>query len=65
VAPKLVSPDSPFYSVSGTSKLAVFTSQKHEEISVSAQSGREAIAQIIASDILYALTGVFPKGHRT
>ena len=44
VAPKLVAPDSAFYAVGGTSKLAVFrTASKREAIS-RARSGRDAIA---------------------
>jgi homoserine dehydrogenase len=56
VAPKLVDPDSPFYSVGGTSKLAVFRIGKGEIIST-ARSGRDAISQIILEDILKATSG--------
>jgi homoserine dehydrogenase len=51
VAPKLVRPDSPFYSVSGTSKAAVFRTEKQGEILVSGRSGRDAISQTIVDDI--------------
>ncbi|MEW6128130.1 MAG: hypothetical protein AB1757_13905 [Acidobacteriota bacterium] len=52
VAPKLVQPDSPFYAVSGTSKLAVFRTAERGEIISQARSGRDAISQIIVEDIL-------------
>jgi homoserine dehydrogenase len=52
VAPKLVDPDSPFYSVSGTSKLAVFRTPSHGEIISTSGSGRDAISQVILEDIL-------------
>jgi homoserine dehydrogenase len=52
VAPKLVAADSPFYAVSGTSKLAVFrTASKREVISIG-RSGRDAIAQTMVDDIV-------------
>jgi len=52
VVPKLIAADSPFYDVSGTSKLAVFrTASKREAIS-RARSGRDAIAQTIVDDIV-------------
>jgi homoserine dehydrogenase len=51
VAPKLVRPDSPFYSVAGTSKAAVFRTEKQGEILVSGRSGRDAISQTIVDDI--------------
>ena len=52
VAPKLVEPDSPFYSVSGTSKAAVFRTQQHGAVLALARSGRDAISQTIMDDIM-------------
>ncbi len=52
VAPKLVDPDSPFYAVGGTSKLAVFRTATKGEIISTARSGRDAISQIILEDLL-------------
>ena len=57
VAPKIVDPDSPFYAVSGTSKAAVFTTEEEGDIVVPAQSGRDAIAQVIAGDVRYVAMG--------
>lgn len=51
VAPKLVGPDSPFYSVSGTSKAAVFRTERQGAILALARSGRDAISQTIVDDI--------------
>ena len=51
VAPKLVEPDSPFYSVSGTSKAAVFRTQRLGAVMAHARSGRDAISQTIMEDI--------------
>jgi homoserine dehydrogenase len=51
VAPKLVEPDSPFYSVSGTSKAAVFRTEQQGTVLALAQSGRDAISQTIVDDI--------------
>lgn len=51
VAPKLVRSDSPFYSVSGTSKAAVFRTEKTGNILALSRSGRDAIAQTIVDDI--------------
>lgn len=51
VAPKLVEPDSPFYSVSGTSKAAVFRTERQGAILALARSGRDAISQTIVDDI--------------
>ena len=51
VAPKLIGADSPFYSVAGTSKAAIFRTERHGEIHASARSGRDAIAQTIMDDI--------------
>jgi homoserine dehydrogenase len=50
-APKLVRPDSPFYSVSGTSKAAVFRTERQGEILMLGRSGRDAISQTIVDDI--------------
>ncbi|HSB09971.1 MAG TPA: hypothetical protein VLM38_10835 [Blastocatellia bacterium] len=51
VAPKLIGPDSPFYSVDGASKLAVFRTASQGEVIVEGQSGRDAIAKAIVDDI--------------
>jgi homoserine dehydrogenase len=51
VAPKLVRPDSPFYSVSGTSKAAVFRTETQGEVLALGRSGRDAISQTIVDDI--------------
>ena len=51
VAPKLIAPDSPLFSVDGTSKLAVFRTAGHGEVSVASRSGRDAIAKTIVDDI--------------
>ncbi len=52
VAPKIVTSDSPFYSVSGTSKAAVFRTEDKGNVLAFAKSGRDAISQIILDDIL-------------
>ncbi len=52
VAPKIVRQDSPFYSVSGTSKAALFRTEEKGELLAFAKSGRDAISQIIIDDIL-------------
>lgn len=51
VAPKLVRLDSPFYSVSGTSKAAVFRTERQGEVLALGRSGRDAISQTIVDDI--------------
>jgi homoserine dehydrogenase len=51
VAPKLVGPDSPFYSVSGTSKAAVFRTEQRSAVLAAGRSGRDAISQTIVEDI--------------
>jgi homoserine dehydrogenase len=51
VAPKLIRPESPFYSVSGTSKAAIFRTEKQGEVLAFAQSSRDAISQTIVDDI--------------
>jgi homoserine dehydrogenase len=51
VAPKLLEPDSPFYSVSGTSKAAVFRTERKGQVLAQARSGRDAISQTIVDDI--------------
>ena len=51
VAPKLIRTDSPFYSISGTSKAAIFRTESRGSISATAQSGRDAISQMIVDDI--------------
>ncbi len=53
VAPKIVDCDSPFYSVAGMSKAAVFRTEAGERI-VHARSGRDAISQTVVDDILKA-----------
>ncbi|HKP87276.1 MAG TPA: hypothetical protein VJZ26_14325 [Blastocatellia bacterium] len=52
VAPKMVGPDSPFYPVGGTSKLAVFRTESKGEVMAYARSGRDAISQTIMDDII-------------
>ena len=52
VAPKIVAADSPFYSVSGTSKAAVFRVEEKGNLLAFAKSGRDVISQIILDDIL-------------
>jgi homoserine dehydrogenase len=56
VAPKLVEPDSPFYSVSGTSKASVFRTERQGNILAFARSGRDAISQTILDDITQVTT---------
>jgi len=51
VAPKLITPDSPFYSVNGTSKLAVFRTSETGNVIVTSRSGRDAIAKTIVDDL--------------
>ena len=51
VAPKIVPADSPFHSVSGTSKAALFRTEEKGEVIAFARSGRDAISQIILDDI--------------
>jgi homoserine dehydrogenase len=55
VAPKLIEPDSRFYSVTGTSKAAVFRT-RDTEIVVHGKSGRDSIAETIVEDILKVVT---------
>jgi homoserine dehydrogenase len=52
VAPKLLAAESPFYSVEGTSKLAVFRTEGRGEVTAYARSGRDAISQTILDDII-------------
>ena len=52
VVPKLVTADSPFYAVSGTSKFAVFRTASKREVISHARSGRDAIAQAMVDDIV-------------
>ncbi|MFL6214455.1 MAG: hypothetical protein ACJ74J_11250 [Blastocatellia bacterium] len=52
VVPKLVAPDSAFYAVGGTSKVAVFRTASKREVIARARSGRDAIAQTIVDDIV-------------
>ena len=51
VAPKLVWPDSPFFSVSGSSKLAVFRTESNRELISRAGSSRNSISEVIHRDI--------------
>lgn len=51
VAPKLIGPDSPFYSISGASKAAVFRTEERGDVLAVARSGRDAISQTIMDDI--------------
>jgi homoserine dehydrogenase len=51
VAPKLTEQDSPFYSVAGTSKAAVFRTDAGSVLA-HARSGRDAISQTILDDLL-------------
>lgn len=51
VAPKLIRTDSPFYSISGTSKAAIFRTERRGAILETARSGRDAISQTIVDDI--------------
>lgn len=52
VAPKILAPESPFFSVSGTSKAAVFDTVEKGEVFVPGLSGLEAISQTILDDVL-------------
>jgi homoserine dehydrogenase len=54
VAPEMIAADSPFYSVRGTSKLAVFKTMTGE-IASSSRSGRDAISQTIMDDVVRVL----------
>ena len=56
VAPEVVEPDSPFFSVRGTSKLVVFKTEQGDVVSTS-RSGRDAISQTILDD-LWKVAGV-------
>lgn len=51
VAPKIVSGDSPFYSIEGSSKAAVFRTKTRGEVFKTSISGRDAISQTIIDDI--------------
>jgi homoserine dehydrogenase len=51
VAPKIVGQDSPFHSISGTSKGAAFRTREHGDMFAAAHSGLDAIAQTILDDI--------------
>ncbi|HEX8186153.1 MAG TPA: hypothetical protein VF747_15425 [Blastocatellia bacterium] len=52
VAPKLITEGSPFYSVEGTSKLALFRTEGDGEVLSYARSGRDAISQTILDDLI-------------
>jgi homoserine dehydrogenase len=51
VAPKLIGPESPFYAVNGTSKLAMFRTAEKGEVIARARSGRDVISQTIVDDL--------------
>ncbi len=51
VAPEILSPDSPFYPISGTSKAAIFRTAENGQLFVSSTSGLDAISEIIMDDI--------------
>lgn len=51
VAPKLISRDSPFFPVEGTSKLAWFRTESRGEVTSFARSGRDAISRTILGDV--------------
>jgi homoserine dehydrogenase len=51
VAPKLVVEDSPFYSVSGGSKAAMFRTEGKADVFALGRSGRDAISETIVDDI--------------
>ena len=55
VAPKLIGPESPFYAVNGTSKLAMFRTAERGEVIARAHSGRDAISQAILDDLYKVL----------
>ena len=63
VAPKILGPDSPFFSVSGTSKAAVFYTVEKGEVFVPGLSGLEAVSQTILNDIL-AIASDLPPAER-
>lgn len=52
VAPKLVTEDSPFFHVAGTSKAAAFKTKARRVVLSYARSGRDAISQTILDDIM-------------
>jgi homoserine dehydrogenase len=52
VAPKLVSQDSPFFAVDGTSKLARFRTEGDGEATAFSRSGRDAISETIVEDLI-------------
>jgi homoserine dehydrogenase len=52
VAPKLLDAGSPFYSVSGTSKAALFKTKAGAEVLSLARSGRDAISRTIMEDVI-------------
>ena len=51
VAPKLLTPESPFFAIAGTSKAAVFRTERGQVLSL-ARSGRDAIARTLLDDLL-------------
>ncbi len=51
VSPEILSPESPFYSVSGTNKAAIFHTAEHGGLFVSCNSALDAISEIIMENI--------------
>jgi len=62
VAPKMCGPQSQFYSISGTSKGAVFATREKGELFAAGVSGREAIAKIILDDVKQVLAEIRNAG---
>ncbi len=56
VAPKLIQPDSPFFSISGSSKLAVFRAESGREFISRGASSRNSIAELIHRDIIECIS---------
>ncbi len=51
VSPEILSPESPFYPVSGTTKAAIFHTAEDGRLFVSATSGLDAISELILDEI--------------
>ncbi|HET9533636.1 MAG TPA: hypothetical protein VFQ92_25020, partial [Blastocatellia bacterium] len=51
VAPKMVTADSPFFSINGTLKAALFRTEMKGEVLSFARSGRDAISRVILDDL--------------
>ncbi len=56
VRPEILGPESPFYSISGTAKAAIFRTAEAGQLFVTARSGLDAISGIIQGD-LRSVTG--------